>query len=102
MATRPSLRATVSAVTIASGSPPALDTLKMASPTNDAKRIVPSLLQVPKDALAGTSHTGTAAPPGRSIRFSLPPAKKRERPAVRRPEDRRRPLGAWHDARVEA
>src|SRR2546427_9581794 len=47
----------------------------MASPTNDANRIVPSLPHVPKAEMAGTSHKGTADPPGRSIRFSLPPAK---------------------------
>src|SRR5204863_169601 len=44
-----------SGVTIASGVPPALDTLKIASPTKDAKRIVPLRPHVPKAERAGTS-----------------------------------------------
>src|SRR3954467_4425409 len=78
-----------SGVTIAFGIPPALETLKMASPTPDAKRIVPSLLHVPYSEITGTSHTVTAAPLGRSIRFNLPPAKNaRDRPSGDQKTDR--------------
>src|SRR5690349_13155977 len=54
----------------------------MASPINDANRIVPLRPHVPELTMAGTSHSGTAAPAGRSIRFNLPPAKNaRDRPS---------------------
>src|SRR5215203_3364230 len=71
-----------SGVTIAAGVPPVLGTLKIAVPKNGAKRIVPLLPHVPKCSISGTSHSGTAGPPERSIRFSLPPAKNaRDRPS---------------------